>query len=96
MTAHRGNTILLCSSQQLPRLHLGPLKGFLSRHGALQGALDSPCALLPEVQIYKDTVRCAALGAEVPGTPSRTTDANLDFAFVESALLFMVPNIGRA
>ena len=24
-------------------------------------------ALLPELQRYKDTVRCAALGAEVPG-----------------------------
>ena len=30
-------------------------------------ALDSPRALLPELQRYKDTVRCAALGAEVPG-----------------------------
>ena len=29
-------------------------------------ALDSPRALLPELQRYKDTVRCAALGAEVP------------------------------
>ena len=28
---------LLRSSQQLPRLRLGPLKGFLSWHGALQG-----------------------------------------------------------
>ena len=30
-------------------------------------ALDSPRALLPELQRYKDTVRCAALSAEVPG-----------------------------
>ena len=30
-------------------------------------ALDSPRALLPELQRYKDTVRCAVLGAEVPG-----------------------------
>ena len=30
MTPHRGNTILFCSSQQLPRLCLGPSKGFLS------------------------------------------------------------------
>ena len=30
MTPHRGNTILFCSSQQLPRLRLGPSKGFLS------------------------------------------------------------------
>ena len=29
-------------------------------------ALDSPRALLPELQRNKDTVRCAALGAEVP------------------------------
>ena len=30
MTPHRGNTILFGSSQQLPRLRLGPSKGFLS------------------------------------------------------------------
>ena len=30
-------------------------------------ALDSPIALLPELQRYMDTFRCAAPGAEVPG-----------------------------
>ena len=30
-------------------------------------ALDSPRALLPELQRYKDTIRCASLGAEVRG-----------------------------
>ena len=30
-------------------------------------ALDSPRALLPELQRNKDAVRCAALGTEVPG-----------------------------
>ena len=30
MTPLRENTILFCSSHQLPRLHLGPLMGFLS------------------------------------------------------------------
>ena len=30
-------------------------------------ALDLPRALLPELQRNKDTVRCAALGVEVPG-----------------------------
>ena len=30
-------------------------------------ALDSPRALLPELQRYKDTVGCGVLGAEVPG-----------------------------
>ena len=39
MTPHRGNNILLCSSQQLPRLCLVPLKDFLSWRGALQGSL---------------------------------------------------------
>ena len=30
MTPHRGNTIFFRSSQQLPRLRLGPSEGFLS------------------------------------------------------------------
>ena len=30
MTPHQGNTFLFCSSQQLPHLHLGSSKGFLS------------------------------------------------------------------
>ena len=34
---------------------------------SLSRTLDSPRALLPELQRYKDTVGCAALGAEVPG-----------------------------
>ena len=37
MTPHRGNTIFFRSSQQLPRLRLGPSKGFLSCHCALLG-----------------------------------------------------------
>ena len=37
MTPQRGNTFLLHYSQELPRLRLGPLKGFLSSHSALQG-----------------------------------------------------------
>ena len=66
MTPRQGNTILCSSSQQLPRLCLrDPLsKGFLSRPSK---ALDSLRALIAELQIYKNTVRCAALGAEVPG-----------------------------
>ena len=31
-----------------------------------------------------------------PRTPSRTTDANVDCAFVENALVFVVPKIGWA
>ena len=67
MTPHWGNTILCSSSQQLPRLRLGPLKSFfeLTRHPSR--ALNSPRALPPELQRYKDTVRCGALDAKVPG-----------------------------
>ena len=67
MTPSRENTILFRSSQQLPRLRLGASKGFFELTRRPSWALDSPRALLPELQRYKDTVRCAALGAEVPG-----------------------------
>ena len=68
MTPHWENTNLFHSSQQLPRLRLGTLEGLseLTWHPRAR-ALDSPCVLLPELQRCKDTVRCAALGVEVPG-----------------------------
>ena len=53
MTPHRGNPYSL---PFLPATPSSPSR-----------ALDSPRALLPELQRYKDTVRCAALGTEVPG-----------------------------
>ena len=68
MTPCRRKTLLFCFFQQLPRLCLGPLKGFFKAdtHCTLSRALDSPRALLSELQRYKDTVGCAAVGAEVP------------------------------
>ena len=51
-------------------------------------ALDSPRVLL---QRCKDTVRCAMLGAEVPGLCPKTADANLDRAFVVNALSVVIP-----
>ena len=80
MTPHRGNTILICSSQLLPRPCLGPLRGFFDLKRRPSRALNSPCALPLGLQRSKDTVRCAALGPEVPAT----ADANLDFVFVET------------
>ena len=68
MTPRWGNTILFRSSQQLPRLRLRPLgKGLfeLKRHPSR--ALDLPRALPLGLQRYNDTVRCAALSAEVSG-----------------------------
>ena len=59
-------------------------------------ALDSPRALLPELQRYKDTVRCAALGAEVPGYRTRTTDANLDSAFDENTFFIQILDYEKA
>ena len=42
------------------------LKGFFELTQRPSRAHDSPPAMLMELQRYKDTVRCAALGAEVP------------------------------
>ena len=39
--------------------------------------LDSPSALLPELQRYKDTIRCGELGAEVPGHHQQQLTQNL-------------------
>ena len=66
MTPRRGNTILL--RYVLPATPSSPtLEGLFELTRRPSRALDSPRALLPELQRYKDTVRCAALGAEVPG-----------------------------
>ena len=56
MNPHKGNIILFRSSQQLPHLCLGPSKGFFELTQRPSQALDSPRALLPELQRYKDTV----------------------------------------
>ena len=66
MTPHRGNTLLFRSSQQLPRLSR-TLEGLFELTRRPSRALDSPRALLPELQRNKDNVRCPAIGAEVPG-----------------------------
>ena len=57
MTPDRGNTFTFRSSQQLSCLRLGPSKGFFELTWRPSRALDSPCALLPELQRHKDTVR---------------------------------------
>ena len=52
MTLWWGNTFLFCSYKQLPRLRLGPLKGFLSWHGAVQGPWN---CLVCCVQNYRES-----------------------------------------
>ena len=54
-------------TQKLPRLSLGPLKGLAAWAQCPSGPSIRPHVLLLELQRYKDTVRCVALGAEVPG-----------------------------
>ena len=66
MTPYRGNTVLFCSSWQLSRLCLGPLKSFLSWHDTLQGPSTYLVRSFQNKRI-KDTVRYVALSAEVPG-----------------------------
>ena len=43
------------------------LEGLFELTGLPSRALDTPCALLPVLQRYKDAARCGTLGAELPG-----------------------------
>ena len=54
----------------LPATPLSPsrtLEGLFELIRRPSRALDLPRVLLPELQRYKDTIRCGALGADVPG-----------------------------
>ena len=85
MTPHWGNTILFHSSQQLPRLCLGSLKGFQADRVPFKGPRLASCvaSASTEIQGHRQVCRARCGG---PRTPSPTTDANLDCAFVENAL----------
>ena len=65
MIPHWEDKALFCATYQLPRLGLGPLKD-LRADTLLQGPSTLTRVLLLELEGYKDTVRCAALGTEVP------------------------------
>ena len=68
---------LFSSSQQLPCLCLGPLKGFLSWHGALQGP--SPgLVCYSATSARTNCMLCRAGRHRRPRTLSKTTEANLD------------------
>ena len=83
-----GKYFSLPSSQQLPRLRLWTLEGLFGMTCRPLRALNSPCELFPELQRYKDTVRCAALGHEVPGHGQEQLTQTL---FIENALLYADP-----
>ena len=67
MAPHQGNTFLFPFFPATPSSPSRTLEGLFELTRRPSQALDSPRALLPELQRYKDTVRCAALGPEVPG-----------------------------
>ena len=67
MTPHRGKHYSLPFLPATPSSPSRTLEGLFELTRRPSQALDSPRALLPELQRNKDTVRCTALGTEVPG-----------------------------
>ena len=53
-------------------------------------ALDSPCALLPELQRYKDTARCAAPGREVHGRRQQQLAQTLIVRLLKTHLVTLI------
>ena len=60
-------SLFLCSSGSNALGKLSALEELFELTRRPSRALDSPRPSLLELQRYKDTVRCVALGAEVPG-----------------------------
>ena len=57
---------------------------------ALKGPSTSPRVLLPELQRYKDTIRCAALGGEVPGDRQQQLTQTLIVRFLKTHLFILI------
>ena len=57
-------------------------------------ALDSPRALLPELQRNKDTVRCVELGAKVPGHRQEQLTQTLIERLFEKAFILLFQKTG--
>ena len=53
--------------------------------------LNLPCALLPELQRYKDTVKCAALSAEVPGHHQQQLAQTLTVRLLKTHFFYIDP-----
>ena len=86
MTHRRENTFLFRSSPQPPRLCHRPLKGAMSA----QKALESPRALLPELQRIEDTVRCATL---CPGHRQEQLTQTLIVRLLKTRLISIVQKL---
>ena len=93
MTLRRGKHY---SSPFLPATPSSPsltLEGLFELTQRLLRALDSPRALLLEQQRYKNTVRCASLGAEVSGRRQEQLTHTLIVRLLKP-LNFVVPKAG--
>ena len=69
---------------------------FLRHVGALQGPSTHLVRCFPELQRNMGHRQVCGSRRSGPRKQSTTTDANLDCAFVENALVFIVPKVGRA
>ena len=90
MTPYWGNTILFRSSQQLPPSPSRTFEWLFELTRRPSRALNSPRALLPELQRYRRVWRARRGGPRTP--PSTTTNANLDCAFVENTKFIIRKN----
>ena len=68
------------------------------RSGQLKKSYEgrSSTSMLLELQIYKDIIKCKVARRGGPRSPSRTTDANLEYVVVENALVLIDPKIEAA
>ena len=67
ITPHKGKNYTLLFLTATPSSPSRTLEELFELTRRTSWVFDSPLALLPELQRCKDTVRCAALGVEVPG-----------------------------
>ena len=86
MTPSQGNTIF----QATPSSLTPTLEGLFELTRRPSRSLDSPRALLSELKRYKDTVRCGALGAEVPGHRQEQLEQTLIVRLLKTHHLILI------
>ena len=84
-----------CSLPFLPAMPLSwTLVGLFELTRRLLRALDSPCALLPELQRYKDTVRFGPQGTEVLGHCQEQLTQNLIVRLLKTHFFLLFQKLG--
>ena len=90
MTPHWGSTVFFPSSQQLPRLRLGPMKGFLDTAPFKCPQLAS-CAASDTTENEGHSQKCHAMRGGLRN-PKSSTDLDLDCEFDEN-LFWVLPKL---